>query len=89
MKDEFVGYRWPCAEFVAFGQELAAAWHDEFDGDTLDRSKWSFRLHLMQQRHHTFTDEGATLDGQGDLVLNAAMPDSFVVDYVRVFDQIP
>ncbi|MDR3710774.1 MAG: family 16 glycosylhydrolase [Capsulimonadaceae bacterium] len=45
-------------------------WSDEFDGDALDRTKWDFRLHLMQQRHNTFTDEGAVLDGKGNLHLN-------------------
>jgi beta-glucanase (GH16 family) len=44
-------------------------WNDEFDGDTLDRSKWDFRLHLMQQRHSTFSNEGAELDGKGNLHL--------------------
>ena len=45
-------------------------WHDEFDGDTLDRSKWDFRLHLMQHRHQTFTEEGAILDGNSNLLLS-------------------
>ncbi len=45
-------------------------WNDEFDGDTLDSSKWSFRMHLMQQRHNTFTDEGAVLDGNSNLLLS-------------------
>lgn len=45
-------------------------WNDEFDGDSLDRSKWDFRLHLMQRRHQTFTDEGAVLDGKSNLHLN-------------------
>ncbi len=44
-------------------------WSDEFDGDTLDRSKWGFRLHLMQQRHNTFSEGGAVLDGKGNLLL--------------------
>jgi beta-glucanase (GH16 family) len=44
-------------------------WNDEFDGIELDRSKWDFRLHLIQQRHHTFSEDGATLDGNGNLLL--------------------
>ena len=51
------------------GKKWKLVWNDEFDGDTLDRSKWDFRLHLMQQRHNTFTDEGAELDGKGNLHL--------------------
>ena len=44
-------------------------WNDEFDGDTLDTSKWSYRLHLLQKRHNTFTDQGAVPDGRGNLLL--------------------
>jgi L-ascorbate metabolism protein UlaG (beta-lactamase superfamily) len=44
-------------------------WHDEFDGETLDTTKWGFRLHLLQKRHETFTSEGAVLDGKGCLYL--------------------
>ena len=51
------------------GKKWKLVWHDEFDGDTLDLTKWDFRLHLMQQRHDTFTDEGARLDGKGNLEL--------------------
>ncbi len=51
------------------GKKWKLVWHDEFDGDTLDRTKWDFRLHLMQQRHTTYTDEGARLDGKGNLEL--------------------
>lgn len=45
-------------------------WSDEFDGTELNAAKWGFRLHLMQKRHKTFTDEGAALDGRGNLVLS-------------------
>ncbi len=33
-------------------------WSDEFDGNSLDTTKWGFRLHIMQTRHQTFTTEG-------------------------------
>ena len=36
-------------------------WHDEFDGDTLDETKWSYRRHLWHRESPTFTDEGVTL----------------------------
>lgn len=52
------------------GKKWQLVWHDEFDGEALDRSKWDFRLHLMQQRYPTFTDECATLDGHGNLLLS-------------------
>jgi beta-glucanase (GH16 family) len=51
------------------GKQWKMVWHDEFDGDTLDSSKWSYRLHLLQQRHETFAEEGAELDGKGNLLL--------------------
>ncbi len=51
------------------GKKWKLVWHDEFDGDTLDESKWSYRLHLLQRRHETFTDQGAFLDGKGNLLL--------------------
>ncbi|MDF2927221.1 MAG: bglA 1 [Paenibacillaceae bacterium] len=50
-------------------------WHDEFDGLELDRSKWRCRLHLMQQRHHTFTEEGIILDGNSHLLLSLTEKD--------------
>ncbi|MGI5877490.1 MAG: glycoside hydrolase family 16 protein [Christensenellales bacterium] len=52
------------------GKRWKLVWHDEFDGHELDRSKWDFRLHLIQQRHSTFTDEGASLDGNSNLILS-------------------
>lgn len=51
------------------GKKWKLVWHDEFDGDTLDTSKWGYRLHLLQQRHETFTDQGTVLDGKGNLHL--------------------
>lgn len=44
-------------------------WHDEFDGNTLDTTKWGFRLHIMQTRHQTFTTEGVEVKN-GLLYLN-------------------
>lgn len=46
-------------------------WSDEFDGTQLDRTKWDFRLHIMQTRHETWTEDGASLDGRGNLILKA------------------
>lgn len=51
------------------GKKWQLVWNDEFDGDTLDTGKWGFRLHLLQQRHETFSDQGAILDGKGNLLL--------------------
>ena len=44
-------------------------WDDEFDGNILDTTKWGFRLHIMQTRHETWTEDGVELDGKGNLLL--------------------
>ncbi len=51
------------------GKKWKLVWSDEFDGAELDRSKWDFRLHIMQTRFETWTDDAASLDGRGDLLL--------------------
>lgn len=51
------------------GKKWELAWSDEFEGEELDFSKWEYRLHLMQKRHRTFAEEGAELDGKGNLLL--------------------
>lgn len=59
----------PIESLLPAGKPWKMVWHDEFDGDVLDRSKWDFRLHLMQHRHKTFVDDAAALDGKGNLLL--------------------
>ena len=44
-------------------------WNDEFDGTLLDTTKWGFRMHIMQTRFETYTDQGAELDGKGNLLM--------------------
>ncbi len=51
------------------GKEWKLVWNDEFDGAELDQTKWSYRLHLMHQRHNTYIDNGAVLDGNSNLLL--------------------
>ncbi len=48
--------------------EWELAWSDEFDGDTLDMSKWDYRLCMMGKRHPAWTDKGVHLDGKGNAV---------------------
>ena len=43
-------------------------WSDEFDGDTLDTTKWDYRLSMMGKRHPAWTDKGVTLDGNSNAV---------------------
>ena len=40
------------------GKKWKLVWNDEFNGNSLDTTKWGFRLHIMQTRHQTFTTEG-------------------------------
>ena len=50
------------------GRNFTLAWHDEFDGDELDRSKWAYRLCMMQKRHPAWVDDAVHLDGKGNAV---------------------
>ncbi|MDW7658568.1 MAG: glycoside hydrolase family 16 protein [Bacillota bacterium] len=67
--EQFVLDQQHAPSYLPSGKHWQLVWQDEFDGDTLDRSKWNFRRHLLQQPHPTFTDEGATLDGNSNLLL--------------------
>ncbi|MEK6796388.1 MAG: glycoside hydrolase family 16 protein [Spirochaetota bacterium] len=51
------------------GKKWKLVWHDEFEGPTLDESKWSYRLHLMHKRHETFSDGGVIFDGKSNILL--------------------
>lgn len=51
------------------GSPWKLVWSDEFNGNKLDRTKWDFRLHIMHQRFKTWTDDAASLDGKGNLLL--------------------
>jgi beta-glucanase (GH16 family) len=59
----------PAASNLPSGKQWKLVWHDEFDGTQLDRTKWDYRLHIMQSRHKTWTEDAATLDGRGHLLL--------------------
>ncbi len=50
-------------------KKWSLVWSDEFEGTRLDTMKWGFRLHLMQTRHETWTEDGAEMDGKGNLLL--------------------
>ncbi|MBI4978708.1 MAG: glycoside hydrolase family 16 protein [Spirochaetes bacterium] len=51
------------------GKKWKLVWNDEFDGDKLDESKWSYRLHIMHRRHETFSDGGVIFDGKSNILL--------------------
>jgi len=43
-------------------------WSDEFDGTELDRTKWDYRLHMMQNRWISWNDKCVHLDGNSNVV---------------------
>ena len=44
------------------GMEFELVWSDEFDGDTLDSTKWDYRLCMMGKRHPAWTDKGVKIE---------------------------
>lgn len=50
------------------GQAWSLVWNDEFDGDTIDDSKWEI-VGDHKRRDHWWVKEDSSLDGQGHLVI--------------------
>lgn len=48
---------------------------DEFDGSTLDRTKWDFRTSMMGKPHEAWTTKGVELDGNSNLVFTVVEED--------------
>ena len=61
--------------FLPEGKNWKLAWSDEFDGDTLDESKWNYRLNYWGIRFDAWTDKGVYLDGQGNVVFKPVVVD--------------
>ena len=57
------------------GKEWKLVWSDEFDGDTLDESKWNYRLNFWGERYDAWTDKGVYLDGNGNVVFKPVIVD--------------
>ena len=56
------------ASLLPKGKQWKLVWNDEFDGDTLDETKWSYRTYYWGQKSPTFTDhEGVELDGNSHM----------------------
>lgn len=51
------------------GKKWKLVWNDEFNSNHLDTTKWGFRLHIMQARHTTWTDDAYEFNGNGNLLL--------------------
>ena len=56
------------SSFLPEGKEWKLIWNDEFDGNTLDETKWDYRLHIMGKRFPTYQKEGVRLDGNSNVV---------------------
>ncbi len=57
------------------GYTFKMAWQDEFDGDTLDETKWDYRLSMMGKRHPAWERKGVHLDGNSNAVFTLTMED--------------
>ncbi len=57
------------------GKQWKLAFSDEFDGTELDRSKWDFRLNFWGVRFDAYTDQGVSLDGNGNVVFRPVVID--------------
>jgi hypothetical protein len=55
------------------GKTWSLAWHDEFDGTSLDPSKWV--VSSGPRRDGTWTPDALTLDGQGHLLMTTYVQD--------------
>jgi len=42
------------------GREFKLVWHDEFDGDRIDASKWSYRTNFWGKRFPAYSDDGVS-----------------------------
>ena len=54
-------------------------WADEFDGDTLDRGKWDYRLSMMGMNWMSWVPDGVTLDGRSNAVFTLMNRDGKLV----------
>lgn len=54
-------------------------WSDEFDGTELDRTKWDYRMSMMQKPWQAWTDKGVHLDGKSSAVFSILEEDGKIV----------
>ncbi len=59
--------------------EWTLAWADEFDGDTLDTTKWGFRLNFWGKPFAAYTDQGIVLDGKSCIEFHRTERDGYYV----------
>lgn len=61
--------------FLPSEKNWTLVWADEFDGTTLDTTKWDFRLDFWGVRGAAYTDRGVSLDGCGNVVFRPVVID--------------
>ena len=49
--------------YLPKGRKFKLVWNDEFNGDRLDESKWSYRTNFWGRRFKAFADHGAEVKG--------------------------
>lgn len=57
------------------GHRFSLVFSDEFDGDTLDTSKWYYRLHMAGRRHETYIEDAISFDGNSNIVFHLVEKD--------------
>ena len=61
------------------GKKWKLVWNDEFDGKTLDKTKWDFRREIMGIRNHSWCGEEAIeLDGKSNCHIRLIEKDGYV-----------
>lgn len=63
------------SSFLPIDKNWKLVWNDEFDGSELDKSKWDYRLCMMNKRHPAWTDKGVKLDGKSNAVFTLVEED--------------
>lgn len=61
--------------FLPKGKKWKLAWSDEFDGDTLDETKWMYRMNFWGKPFPAFCNKGVELDGKSHLIFHPVKMD--------------
>lgn len=61
--------------YLPKGKTFTLVWNDEFEGNTLDRTKWDYRTSMMGKVHQAWCEEGVELDGNGNAVFTLMLKD--------------
>lgn len=61
--------------YLPEGKTFTLVWNDEFDGNTLDRTKWDYRTSMMGKVHPAWCEEGVELDGNSNAVFTLMLKD--------------